>query len=130
MPRKRPQIKISPGEMEMLSILWELGGGTISRVHKEHAARGNQVSYATIQTRLNRLVDKGAAERVGFPGEYRALLKPEDVSDPYYDKIEKLCGGTVAPFLSHLFAKRAFDEEEIAVLEQIVAQHKQKERES
>ena len=121
MSKKTTTIKISPGEMEMLSILWDLQSGTISQVHKEHTARGNSVTYATIQTRLNRLVDKGAAKRVGFPGEYRALLKPEDVSELYYDKIEKLCGGSVAPFLSHLFAKRKFDEEEIAVLEKIIA---------
>lgn len=123
---KKTQVKISPGEMEMLSILWELGGGTISRVHKEHTARGNSVSYATIQTRLNRLVDKGAAERVGFPGEYRALLQPENVTEPYLDNIEKLCGGSIAPLMSHLFAKRDFDEEEIAVLEEIVRQYRKR----
>ncbi len=126
MPKKKPQIKISPGEMEMLSILWELESATISQVHKEHTARGNRVSYATIQTRLNRLVEKGAAERVGFPGEYRALLRPENVTESYYDGIEKLCGGSVAPLLSHLFAKRNFDDEEIAVLEKIVKQHRKR----
>jgi predicted transcriptional regulator len=121
MKKKTKQVKISPGEMEMLSILWDIKSGTISQVHKEHTAQGNNVTYATIQTRLNRLVEKGAAVRVGFPGEYRALLKPENVHDLYYDKIEKLCGGSVAPFLAHLFAKREFDAEEIAVLEKIVA---------
>lgn len=115
----------------MLSILWELRGAlksaTISQVHKEHTARGNQVTYATIQTRLNRLVEKGAAERVGFPGEYRALLQPEDVQDSCYAQIEKLCGGSIAPLMSHLYAKREFDEEEIAVLEKIVKQHRNRE---
>ena len=124
MPKKAKMVKISPGEIEMLNILWSIKSGTISQVHKEHTVRGNSVSYATIQTRLNRLVDKGAAVRVGFPGEYRALLKPEDVSDLYYGKLEKLCGPSVAPFLAHLFAKRDFDEEEIAMLEKIVASKK------
>jgi len=121
MKKKTKQVKISPGEMEMLSILWDIKSGTISQVHKEHTARGNHVTYATIQTRLNRLVEKGAAVRIGFPGEYRALLQPENVSDLYYDRIEKLCGGSVAPLLAHLFAKRGFDADEIAMLEKIVA---------
>jgi len=124
MSKKTKIVKISPGEIEMLNILWDIKSGTISQVHKEHTSRGNSVTYATIQTRLNRLVEKGAIERVGFPGEYRALLKPGDVSDLYYDKIEKLCGGSVAPLLAHLFAKRDFDEEEIAMLEKIVASKK------
>ena len=126
MPKKTTKIKISPGEMEMLSILWELGAGTISQVHKEHTARGNSVTYGTIQTRLNRLVEKGAAKRVGTPGEYHAVLKPDDVSEPYFDKIEKLCGGSIAPLLSHLFAKRSFDNEEIAILEEILNTHREK----
>ncbi len=110
--------------MELLRILWELGSATISQVHKEHTARGNAVSYGTIQTRLNRLVEKGAAKRVGFPGEYRALLQPENVSDLFYDKIEKLCGGSIVPLLSHLLSKRRFDAEEIEILERIVSEHK------
>ena len=120
----KKKLKISPGEMELLNILWDIDGGTISQVHKEHTARGNQVSYATIQTRLNRLVGKGVAKRVGFPGQYRALLNPEDVSDVAFERIEKLCGGSIAPLMSHLHAKRSFDQDEIAILEQIVAEYK------
>ena len=125
MAKKVQHVKISPGEMEMLSILWDRGGSTISQVHKEHIARGHQVSYGTIQTRLNRLVEKGTAKRVGFPGEYHATIRPEQVSDLYYDKIEKLCGGTIVPLISHLASKRKFDDDEISLLEQIVKQHKE-----
>lgn len=124
MLKKDSKINLSPGEMELLTILWDLESGTISQVHKEHTARGNRVSYGTIQTRLNRLVEKGVAERVGFPGEYRSLLRREDVSEPYFDKIEKLCGGTIAPLMSHLMSKRKFDREEIAVLEKIIREHR------
>lgn len=111
--------------MELLRILWELGGATISRVHKELAEQGKNLAYGTVQTRLNRLVDKQAAQRIGFPGEYQALLRPEDVTEPYYDNIEKLCGESIVPFLSHLASKRGFDAEEIALLEEIVQKHKE-----
>ena len=124
MPKKKREIRVSPGEKELLDILWEIGGGTISQVHKLHQARGNSVAYGTIQTRLNRLVEKGAAQRVGFPGEYQALLRPEDVTDGYYDTIEKFCGGSIVPLMSHLASKRPFDDDEIALLERIVATHR------
>jgi predicted transcriptional regulator len=124
MPKKKREIRVSPGEKELLDILWEIGGGTISQVHKLHQARGNSVAYGTIQTRLNRLVEKGAAHRVGFPGEYRAAIQPEDVTDGYYDTIAKFCGASIVPLMSHLAAKRPFDDDEIALLEQIVAMHR------
>lgn len=125
MSRKKSTIGITGGEMELLRILWELGGATISRVHKELAEQGKNLAYGTVQTRLNRLVDKQAAQRIGFPGEYQALLRPEDVTEPYYDNIEKLCGESIVPFLSHLASKRGFDAEEIALLEEIVQKHKE-----
>lgn len=125
MKKKKSKIEITNGEMELLRILWDHGGGTISQVHKELGNQGKELAYGTVQTRLNRLVEKGAARRVGCPGVYRARLKPEDVSEPYYDNIEKLCGGSIVPLLSHLASKRTFDAEEIALLEEIVQKHKQ-----
>ncbi|MGL6196508.1 MAG: BlaI/MecI/CopY family transcriptional regulator [Thermoguttaceae bacterium] len=125
MTTKKTKVQISNGEMELLRILWDVGGATISQVHKELASRGKNLAYGTVQTRLNRLVDNRTAKRVGFPGEYHALLKPEDVSESYYDNIEKLCGGCIVPLLSHLASKRDFDAEEIAFLEEIVQKHKE-----
>ncbi len=125
MRKKKTKVRITTGEMELLRILWEFGGATISQVHKELANRGNTLAYGTVQTRLNRLVEKTVARRVGFPGEYQALLKPEDVTEPYYDNIEKLCGGSIVPLLSHLASKRGFDAEEIALLETIIQKHRE-----
>lgn len=125
MKKKKTKVLITSGEMELLRVLWDLVGATISQVHKELANRGNSLAYGTVQTRLNRIVEKGVARRVGFPGEYQALLKPEDVSEPYYDNIEKLCGGSIVPLLSHLASKRDFDSDEIALLEEIVRKNKE-----
>ncbi len=44
------------GELELLSLLWEHGGLSLSEVHEK---LGRDVGYTTVQTRLNRLVDKG-----------------------------------------------------------------------
>ena len=125
MTKGKRKIQITSGEMELLRILWDLGGATISKVHKELAKHGKTIAYGTVQTRLNRLVDKKTVQRVGFPGEYRALLKSDDAFAPYYDNIEKFCGGSIVPLLSHLASKRGFDAEEIALLEEIVQQHRE-----
>lgn len=126
MTKNKKKIAISPAEMELLKILWDFQGGTISQVLKEHTQRsGNQLAYGTMQTKLNRLVDKGVAKRVGTPGIYRAILKPDDVSGPYYETIEKFCGGSLVPLLSHLVQTRSFEKEEIELLEQIVNKYKE-----
>ena len=46
------------------------------------------------------------------------------MSGGYYDTIEKFCGGSIVPLMSHLASKRPFDEDEIALLEQIVASYR------
>ncbi|MBM4004098.1 MAG: hypothetical protein FJ295_12560 [Planctomycetes bacterium] len=43
------------GELELLNLLWEHGGLSLSEVHD---CLGRDVGYTTVQTRLNRLVDK------------------------------------------------------------------------
>ena len=52
--------RLSVGEMEILSMLWEHGPVSLS---EGHAALGQKIGYTTTQTRLNRLVDKGLVRR-------------------------------------------------------------------
>ena len=53
---KRPgPTRLSAGEMEMLEMLWRLGPVALSEAH---AGLGRSIGYTTVQTRLNRLVEK------------------------------------------------------------------------
>ncbi len=65
-------VKLSPGEMEMLSMLWKLGPLTIAEAHE---SIGRPLGYTTIQTRLNRLVEKGIVDRTeDRPAKYAAAV--------------------------------------------------------
>lgn len=46
-------------ELDITEALWDLKGGTVTDVHERLRARGNDIAYTTVQTMLNRLVEKG-----------------------------------------------------------------------
>jgi BlaI family penicillinase repressor len=48
----------TPGEMEILKVLWELGPSSVRAVHR-HMARAKDLAYNTVQTMLRLMEDKG-----------------------------------------------------------------------
>jgi hypothetical protein len=68
------------GELELLQLLWSMER-YLSEVHER---LGRDVGYTTVQTRLNRLVDKGWIEKVKggkSPTAYSAVIEPDDVRE-------------------------------------------------
>ncbi|MCL2119029.1 MAG: BlaI/MecI/CopY family transcriptional regulator [Planctomycetaceae bacterium] len=123
-PKKMP-LKLSPGELELLELLWGHGPLTIAGAHQAFLDRERQISYPTVQTRLNRLADKGILRKLDrHPTAYEAVLKPSDVSGRYFDLFDKLCGGNLAPLMLHLSGKRKLNPEELRILKEII--HSQK----
>ena len=114
---KRP----SRGDMELLSLLWEHGPVSLSEAH---AQLPEGVAYTTVQTRLNRMVDKGLAsrEKVGRqPLKYRAAIQPEEISASQLDTlVERVAGGSVLPLVAQLVQKKAFTSSELATLRKLV----------
>ena len=128
--KKNEPIKLSPGELELLELLWNSGPLTISGVHQEFLQRNRKIGYPTVQTRLNRLADKGILRKKGYPALYEATLKPSDITGQYFDLLETLCGGNVATFMLHLTGKRSLGNAEIEVLKKIIEEHEQQQTET
>ena len=121
---KSEPVKLTPGEMELLEIFWNRGGLTIAQMHQELHAKGRQPAYSTVQTRLNRLFEKGVIARNGqYPAVYNALVSADDVSGRYFDLLESLCGNNIVPLMLHLTEKRKFSASELEVLRQIIEKH-------
>ena len=118
---KEQTIPVSEGEMELLKLLWESGPATLNEVHKSYP---RQIGYTTIQTRLNRMVEKGILSRNGdYPAVYTAIVEVQTASGTFFEKIAKICGGTLAPLIAHLSEKRALKPDEIAMLKELIAKH-------
>jgi predicted transcriptional regulator len=70
--------KLSPGEFEILKILWRLDSATVAEVREAHDGRtGNRPAYTTTMTVLGRLVEKDAVrvDKAKQPFRYRPAMR-------------------------------------------------------
>jgi len=111
----------SQGELELLSVLWEHGQLSLSEVHERI---GRDVGYTTIQTRLNRLFDKGWVQRTKTgkqPTQYAALIEPDQVRETQLDLfVEKVAQGSVVPLVAHLVQGASLTRDELTELKQLI----------
>ena len=75
-----------------------------------------------MQTRLNRLVEKGVVTRsIERPARYAAAVAPEEVSARHLDLLlERVSGGNIVPLVAHLVRDRALSSADIAELKQLI----------
>jgi len=118
-PKRKPQP--APGEIEILQMLWETGPVTLSQAHQ---AMKRSIGYTTVQTRLNRLVEKGLVIRSqDRPAQYSAAITPDDVSAGQLDLLlKRVSGGSVVPLVAHLVRDRALSAKEIKELRALINQ--------
>jgi predicted transcriptional regulator len=129
-PKKKKPLQLAPGEFELLELFWKHGEMSIAQTHEKLLAKGRKIAYPTVQTRLNRLVEKKIIRKNGhYPAVYDAAVRQADVSGPYYDLLESFCGGNIAPLMLHLAEKRDFQPSEIDALKKIIDRY-EKEKES
>ena len=127
MKKRRKVLRLAAGEIEILEMLWKEKSATISQAHE---SLERKVGYTTVQTRLNRLVDKGLVRKTGsHPARYRAAIKQEEVSGRDLDVlVQRVTGGRVVPLVAHLVKDRNLSEEEIRELKQLIDEVERKNR--
>jgi predicted transcriptional regulator len=109
------------GELELLHLLWEHGALSLSEVHERV---GRDVGYTTVQTRLNRLVDKGWVEKAKSgrqPTHYAAVIEPDAVRETQLDHfVEKVSQGSVVPLVAHLVQGASLTQGELTELKKLI----------
>ncbi len=108
-------------------MLWARGPVTLAQAHRCFGDFGRPVGYTTMQTRLNRLVEKGAVRRSRTqnkrPAQYEAAVNPDDVSARLIDLLlDKVSQGSVVPLVTHLISGRPLSAEEIRELKRLIAE--------
>ena len=118
MKKHKPR-RVTAGEMEILEVLWRHGGVTLSEAHRSLA---RDIGYTTVQTRLNRLVDKGLARRSAErPARYAAAVSQREVSAGQLDLLlKRVSGGSIVPLVAHLVEDRSLSIEEISQLKKLI----------
>jgi BlaI family transcriptional regulator, penicillinase repressor len=112
--------RLSAGEMEILQVLWRNGSVALCEAQ---TALGRAIGYTTMQTRLNRLVEKGVVTRsTDRPARYVAAVGPDEVSARHLDLLlERVSEGSVVPLVAHLVRDRNLTPAEITELKQLIA---------
>src|SRR5262245_48897957 len=96
---------VSETELAILDVLWELGQATIRQIDARLYRRPTTASYATVQKLLDRLEAKGCVrrDRAGFAHVFRATVERRTLLDQRLQEVaDKLCGGSLAPLVTHL----------------------------
>lgn len=118
---KKDGSKLTDAELEIMHVVWELGGGTVRQVHA-HLNNRRTLAYTTVMTMMGILTEKGHLTRVK---EGRAYLyepvrdKSQVISGMVDDFVGKVFEGAARPLVLSLVNDRKIskkDLEEIARL--------------
>ena len=113
---KRPPI--SRGELDIARAVWELKQATVGEVH-EHLAASKEIDYATVQTYLRRLEQKGylRTRRTGRNKTYLPKISRRRVVGQLIDDlVNQLFDGEPAALMQHLIRERGISPQETAAL--------------
>jgi predicted transcriptional regulator len=122
MPEKIPP-DVTDAELAVLQMLWERGLATIRQLTDVLYPEGNEAHYATVQKLLERLEAKGHVERDRsvHAHRFRACTDRDMlVGHRLRAMAEKLCGGLMAPLLTHLIRAEALTSQERRELRDLI----------
>jgi predicted transcriptional regulator len=96
---------VTEAELSILDVLWDQGPSTIRQLVSTVYGVGGASAYATVQKLLDRLEAKGfvARDRGAAVHVFRASLGREELIRRRLRAVaDTLCGGSLAPLLTHL----------------------------
>ena len=105
-------------ELELMQIIWRLGGGTVSSVQAELA---RPLAYTTVQTMLNILERKGKLRRAldGRAYVYSArVTEAKALGQGVRDLIDRMFGGSSEELVMSLLKNGQIDAKRLAELTQ------------
>lgn len=114
---------VSDGELAVLEVLWSRGAAAIRQVTGQLFPGGSAAHYATVQKQLERLEAKGFVRRDRNLHVHlfsAAVGREELIGRRVRAVVDKLCGGSLTPLLSHLAEARELSEEQRKTLRGMV----------
>jgi predicted transcriptional regulator len=120
---EQPPKDVTDAELAVLQALWDQGSATIRQLTDALYPGGSEAHYATVQKLLERLEKKQyvARDRSGHAHTFRARIdRDELVGRRLRVMAEKLCGGLMAPLLTHLVRAEALTSRERQELRDLI----------
>ncbi|HYC59097.1 MAG TPA: BlaI/MecI/CopY family transcriptional regulator [Thermoanaerobaculia bacterium] len=120
-------------ELDILQVLWRLGGGTVAEVRADLAAGGDELAYNTVQTLLNRLEGKGVVKRQTVDRAHRYVPRtkePAVVSGAIRRLADRFFGGSAEALTMRLMQEHLTPEQLAHIQTVIEGYRAEQERES
>jgi predicted transcriptional regulator len=131
MDRKRAVRRLTPLELEIMKVLWDLGSANVQAVQAKLPGEP-KLAYTTVQTMLNVLHRKGKVKRAlkGRAYEYTPLVSREKaIRATLRDLIDRLFGGSAEDLVMSLVESRHLTPEKLARLNRLVEQSQREAKE-
>lgn len=114
------ETKLTDRELDVMSILWQRGSGTVAEVRK---ALADRLAYTTVLWALQTLEEKGHArhEKEGRAYRYYPVVRQETAGGSALDRlVEKVFHGSVSMLLAQLVSERDLPPEELRRMRELL----------
>ncbi|MGC9364244.1 MAG: BlaI/MecI/CopY family transcriptional regulator [Fidelibacterota bacterium] len=124
-----PKVKtLTQLEWEIMKRVWKNGKTTVREVHEALSA-GQSKAYTTIQTYMERLVDKKylSKEKIGLVNFYTARVKESDtLKRETTHFVKRAFDGSVSKLAAFLFDTQDFNEHDLEEIKRLIESREQK----
>ena len=123
---KRKVPRVSPAETEILRIVWQLKEATVQQVCDD-LPPSRKIAYATVQTMLGRLENKGYLKHTVRGKAYvfsPAVDKEDVIKRSVNDFVDRLFGGDPIPLMQYLAEHGKIDSDDIENLKRLLKKKK------
>jgi BlaI family penicillinase repressor len=126
MTRAKASEQLTPLELEIMKVLWELGPASVQSVQ---AALGDErkLAYTTVQTMLNVLVRKGKAKRTLVERAFRyraAITREKAMGNTLRDVVQRMFGGSAEALVMSLVETKQLTPETLQRHNELVAEER------
>ena len=117
------QRPISDAELEVLKVLWSAGSSSVRDVQGALREWGRELAYTTVQTLLQRLVEKGYVDvdRSAATHTFDASVSRDGLVSQQLDEMAaRICDGEMTPLVLNLCQRRDLSTSEIQHLRNLL----------
>jgi len=120
-------LHLTPRELDIMSVLWELGEATVTEVRDRVDP---QLAYTSISTMIRTLELKGYVSHRRGEGKthvYFPTIEPETAGESALGRVlDKVYGGSPIKLLAHLMEQRRLSDKEIARMRELLSTAKKR----
>ena len=122
MPRRKKTEQLTPLELEIMNVLWEIGSANVQTVQQNLR---RELAYTTVQTMLNVLQTKGKVKRRLKDRAYfyhSVVSRRRIIEQTVSDIIDRLFGGSTESFVMGLVETKHLTPDRLDHLQKMLAE--------